>query len=107
MDFDYTTAWHELAKPSYKLLPVNVRDLFDRVIDECEDCNQKANLDTRWPTLEESNPMTASLRACVAEFRLDSDSPIDSHDVSAEFVESMRDYLFTRWLTAGETCGEK
>ncbi len=61
--FDYKEAWYQLAEPTYKLLPANIRDLFDRVIAECAGCNQKQNLDVRWPTYDEESSDDPSLRS--------------------------------------------
>ena len=48
-EFDYKRAWRELAEPSYRALPQNIRDLYVRVQHEAVDMAQDANLDVIWP----------------------------------------------------------
>ena len=48
-DFNYRRAWHELARPAFRCLPANIRDLYELVRADYCHLVQGLNLDVVWP----------------------------------------------------------
>lgn len=61
MTFDFERAHRELAKPAFESLPVNIRDLVERVHVECKDIFQGRDLLVPFPS-NESGEYQDSLR---------------------------------------------
>jgi hypothetical protein len=60
MSFDYKRAWRELAKPQYKQLPKEVKQVFQQVIRECSKLNQASDtLDVPFPETDLRSKMEA------------------------------------------------
>jgi len=55
-EFDHELAWDRLAKPSFDILPRNLRELYERVCQQCDSLQQNGgDLKMPWPGRESDN----------------------------------------------------